>query len=279
MANTTRVRRVRRCTLVVLIGAVAVLAAACGSGSGPATISIGTLRAAAANSQAADTQTFAFTMGITSKGQHVDMTGSGTVASDGSAGHMTMDMGDLGKIEAIVTPDGLYYDMGALLGDKLPAGKRWVYMSYDALSQKSGQDFRQLQDQSNQNSTKALEYLKSTTGDVEKVGDDTVAGRPATHYVTHLDYAKFAEEKMPDATAAEKAQIAKLGTVPMDVWIDGDDRVVKMRFEMDGSSLGSSGGSVTMTMEITAFGQPVDATPPPADQVIDISELLGTSTA
>lgn len=279
----TSTRRSIRIALVALVGALTLVAAACGSGgSGPATISIGTLRAAAANSQAADTQTFEMKMAVSAEGQDVTIDASGVMASDGKTGRLKMDMGGLGTIEAIVTPEGYYYDMGSLLGSKMPEGKRWVFISFDEMAEQSGQDLSALRDQSSQDSTKALEYLQSTTGDVEKVGDDTVNGQPATHYVTKLDYAKVAEEKMPNATESQRAKVAKLGVVPLDVWINDQDRVVKMHFDMDGSSLGADGGKVTTTMEITGFGEPLDVTPPPADEVISLSELqggAGSSTA
>ncbi len=190
-----------------------------------------------------------------------------------------MTIPPVGDVQEIITPDGVYIDMGSLLGKMLPEGKQWLFMSRAEISGKSGVDLQQLGGQDSQTSTQALEYLQATTGDVEKVGEDTVAGAPATRYKTHMDYGKFSEEHMPNATAAEKAQIAKLGVVPMDVWINGDDRVVKMSFDVEGAGLGSAGGKMRMTMEITAFGEPLDVTPPPADQVITQSELDTSSAA
>ena len=260
-----------------VVGVLAVVAAGCGS-SGPATISIGTLRAAAANSQDAKTQSYEFTADVTAKGEHITMKGSGVVATDGSSGTLTMDVPPVGAIEERITPDGFYIDMGSLGAGKLPEGKHWLFLSYDDMAAKSGQDLRKLEQQ-NQSSTQALEYLQSTSGNVEKVGEDTVNGAPATHYRADVDYAKYAAEKMPDATDAQRAKIAKLGKAPMDVWIDGHDRVVKLSFEMDGSAMGTDGASIKMTMEITGYDEPLDVQAPPADEVISASALQGSSTA
>jgi hypothetical protein len=271
--------RVRHWSFAAVLAAVALSVAACGStGSGPATISIGALRTAAGNSQASDTQTFEFTADIAGKGKQLTMKGSGTVASDGKTGHLTMTIPSLGQVEEIVTPDGIYMDMGSLFGSMLPDGKHWIFMSYADIAGKSGVDISKLQDQG-QTSNQALEYLQATTGDVQKVGEDTVAGAPATHYTAHVDYGKFADEHMPNATPEQRAKLAKLGVVPMDVWINGDDRVVKMAFDIDASSMGSADATVRMTMEITAFGEPLDVTPPPADQVVSIDELRSSSAA
>jgi hypothetical protein len=179
----------------------------------------------------------------------------------------------------IITPDGYYIDTGSLLGTKLPDGKRWIFMSYSDLAGQSGVDVADLREQSEQTSTQALEYLQATTGDVEKVGEDTVAGETATHYVTHIDYGKFSEEHMPNVTAEERSRVAKLGVVPMDVWINGDDKVVKMEFDVDASSFGGSGARMRMTMEITAFGEPLDVQAPPADEVVTTAGLQGTQAA
>ena len=67
-----------------------------------------------------------------------------------------------------------------------------------------------------------------------------------------------------------------LGTVPADVWINDDDRVVKMHLVIDGSAFDTSGGTADLTMQITDFGVPVDVQPPPADETSDLSALLGT---
>jgi hypothetical protein len=253
---------------------------ACGSGgTGPATISIATLRSAAANSQRADTQTFEFTADIDAKGQQLSMEGSGIVSSDGKTGRFTMTIPSVGDIEEILTPQGVYLDMGSVMGSKLPDGKRWLFMSADEIAGQAGAAAQSLQGDTGQTSTQALEYLQATTGDVEKVGEDTVNGAPATHYVTHVDYGKWSEEHMPDATAAERAKVAKLGVVRMDVWIDGQDRVVKLTFDLDAAGFGGDGARMKMTMEITDFGEPLDVQAPPADEVVTQSELAGSTKA
>lgn len=70
----------RRRILVTLaaLACLALAVTACGSGSGPATISIGALQRAAVNSQQAETQSFEFTADVDAKGQQLSMHGSGT---------------------------------------------------------------------------------------------------------------------------------------------------------------------------------------------------------
>jgi hypothetical protein len=52
---------------------------------------------------------------------------------------------------------------------------------------------------------------------------------------------------------------------PVDVWIDDQDRVVKLVASVpDGGDL---------TFEVTSFGVPVDVQAPPADQVEELPDL------
>jgi hypothetical protein len=161
--------------------------------------------------------------------------------------------------------------LASKLGDK-----SWIAINLDELGQKTGTDFGALADQAQSSGPQqGLEYLQGLSGDVEKVGDDTVAGEHATHYRAQIDDAKVAQ-KLPEG--ATRDRVATLGVVPADVWIDDGDRVVKMQFAVDGSSFGESGARVQMTMEMTDFGVPVDVQAPPPDQVTDFSTLGSIST-
>ena len=115
-------------------------------------------------------------------------------------------------------------------------------VSLDELQQRSGTDFGGLADQAQSSGPQqGLEYLEGLSGDVVKVGDDTVAGQHATHYRASIDYAKVAA-KLPDSAAGQRDKLAKLGKVPADVWINDDDHVVKMHLAIDAGSLGASAG-------------------------------------
>ena len=181
----------------------------------------------------------------------------------------------VGSIEERLVDRVLYVNLGSLgaLSGKLPEGKQWVSVDLDALKSATGTDLSALFDQAQHTGpTQGLEYLQGLSGDVTKVGDDTVAGEPATHYTASIDYAKVAD-KLRDASPDFADKIAKLGTVPADVWINDDDRVVKMHFAIDGGALGGRAGNAEFTMEITDFGVPVDVQAPPADETVDFPTL------
>jgi hypothetical protein len=273
-----RRRLARRLALVGIVGALAITAAACGGGSGDAAVSIKTLQAAVSNTQAATSSRFKMTVSADVAGQSFDLAGEGVSSSDGKQLQLTLDVPMVGSIEERLVDGTIYMRLGSIGGGKLPEGKSWMSISLDELGAKSGINYDQLFDQAQSNSpTQGLEYLEGLSGDVEKVGDDTVAGAPATHYRASIDYAKVAA-KLPDSAASQRDELSKLGKVPADVWINDDDRVVKMHLVVDAGSLGASAGTAELTMEITDFGVPVDVQAPPADQTTDLSSLTDVST-
>jgi hypothetical protein len=256
---------------------LAISAAACGSGGGSdAVVSIKTLQAAVSNTQdAALSSRFTMDLGISAAGHDLTMHGTGVTSGDGKTLQVTMDIPSLGSFEERLVDGTIYIDFGDIgaVAGRLPEGKRWVRVSLDSLGAQTGTDFGRLLDQAQGNSpTQGLEYLRGLSGDVQNLGDDTVAGEHATHYRASIDYAKVVGE-MGDVPAATKEQLSKLGVVPADVWINDQDRVVKMHFAIDAAGLGAGGGRADFTMEITDFGVPVDVQAPPVDETFDFSSL------
>jgi hypothetical protein len=262
---------------VVVAFAFALAVAACGGGGGSdATVSIKTLQAAVSNTQAQQSSRFTMDMAIDGSGKSLSLHADGASSGDGTTAQMTMTIPSLGAIEERIVDGTVYMNFGDLPFASELGSTPWVSISVDELGQKTGTDFGALADQAQSSGPQqGLEYLQGLSGDVEKVGDDTVAGEHATHYRAQIDYAKVAE-KLPEGATRDK--LAGLGAVPADVWIDDQDRVVKMQFAIDGSGLGASGATAQMTMEITDFGVPVDVQPPPADQTTDLSSLGSIST-
>jgi hypothetical protein len=85
-------------------------------------------------------------------------------------------------------------------------------------------------------------------GEVETVGPETVRGVPTTHYRGTIDIA----------------------SVPVDVWVDGDGRARKISATVD-----RAGIKVATEIEYYDFGVELDVDAPPADEVLDFTELFG----
>jgi hypothetical protein len=268
----------RRGALAGVILAFTMVVAACGGGGGGASdaaVSIKTLQAAASNSQAADSSRFTMQIQAHAKGEPFTIDAQGVIAGDGKNGELKLSMPIVGDLEERIV-DGVYYlDLGSFPGAPSEVAGKWVKLDPSQLPQDDG-TLRDLAGQAESNSPKqGLEYLQGLSGDVQDLGQEDVNGEPATHYRASIDYSKLLD-KLPDASQQTRDALGKLGTVPADVWIDGQDRVVKMHIVMDGSAFGSSSadvGTVELTMELSDFGTPVDVQAPPPDQTIDFSEL------
>jgi hypothetical protein len=264
----------RRGALAGFVVALALGAAACGSGgTGEAVVSIKTLQAAASNSQAAESSRFTMDITVEAAGQPVTITVDGVMAGDGKTGQLNISMPIVGSFEERVVDGVVYMNLGSFPGASAKLdGKQWVKLDLEELKQQNSM-LGDLAGQAESNSpNQGLEYLQGLSGDVQNLGEETVGGRPATHYRASIDYTKVLD-KLPDPSQETRDALTKLGTVPADVWIDGNDRVVKMHLTIDGSSLGSGGGTAEMTMELSDFGVPVEVQAPPEDETVDFSEL------
>ncbi len=267
---------------VAVVGALAL--GGCGE-AGMQALSIGAIRTAAERSQATESMRFRMTMVMDVGGQPVKLGATGVASSDGSRVGMQVEMSGPPELpsglamEMRLVGDALYVDVGALAGllGSSPTGvKRWLRIGFDDLTNVAGNDMTGLLAQAQQSSpTSGLEYLQGVSGDVRVIGEDTVAGRGATHYRAEIDYARVLEQRAVDLADEVRDALASMGRTPVDVWIDDADRVVKMRYRMDGDAFDAGIGNVEMTFEILAFDVPVDVEAPPAAEITELSEVLG----
>jgi hypothetical protein len=130
--------------------------------------------------------------------------------------------------------------------------------------------------------TKFLEYLATVSSGVEETGRETVRGVETTKYHAVIDFEKAIEQVAPetfemlgvepDAFADELAQMqSAIGAeLPVDVWIDDDGLMRRMRMDMT-----IEGQTAAVDMEMYDYGVDVEVEAPPADEVGDMSSLLG----
>jgi hypothetical protein len=126
------------------------------------------------------------------------------------------------------------------------------------------------------NPIEALRSLDAIVGDVEEVGHEKVRGDDTTHFRFVVDAAK-AQPKAAELLPEE--QLERLRKVPVDLWLDGDDRPRRVRQTLDMGA--TTGGSITTTVETFDFGKDVTVEVPPADQVqdFDLQNPLGAGGA
>jgi hypothetical protein len=210
------------------------------------------------------------------------------------SGQMTMDMsgipglsalpgGGTGTIRLIFQYPVIYMNM-PLLASRLPAGKTWLKLDIAKAAKSIGIDSSQFSSLNQTDPTQFLGYLRGSSGNVTTVGQESLHGVATTHYRATLELSKILEHLSGGQRDAAKGVLAKLGNanaIPVDVWVDGQDRLRRMQMLIStGAATGSSTGafpsiSGTITIDFTSYGPVPPIVPPPASEVFDASALAG----
>jgi hypothetical protein len=262
--------------------AVLALGAACGGGGDDAT-PFEVVSSARAKTLAEDSSKIALTIESTGNaltgGQPLKITADGAYDFAERLGALTMDLSALGlpgasgKVEMVLTSDVFYMKFPSSLS---VGSKPWLKLDLNTLGEQSGIDLTGLQQVGGSDPTSALNYLEGVAQDgVTEVGKAEVRGEDTTHYRMTVDLERAKADVREDLRDDYDKIIDQLGrsTFPAELWVDADDRVRRMRFRLDPGDNGDV-PPVTITQELYDFGADVEATPPPADQVSDFSELL-----
>lgn len=184
------------------------------------------------------------------------------------------------EVEVVITGTVIYMRM-PLLAEALP--EQWIELDLQEAGEELGLDFQALIDASKRQSpSEALDQLRAVA-DVQELGAETVRGVDTRRLRAIVDVERYADllEDEGEAAAAETIRrtfgLTRQRTIPMELWIDEDDRIRRITWtEAIPADLpkGSPKASVTMTMELYDFGAPVRVERPPADQVMSFEELL-----
>ena len=277
---------------IVIVVASALVLAACGGGGGSSSsatkatvpVSPKIVLTSITTTAAAKTARIELEVGFSGGGSG-KMTAEGAVDFGTGDSQMTMYIdGPLGSalsdgIETR-TVDGVAYVRmpSGLAGIPTTEGKPWF--AVDASKFGNAGDSSPLGLTGQTDPTKALAYLETVSSDVREVGSDTIRGADTTHYRATLDLAKSVDvnaKNVPPGLRDSMKEFAGLfGSIPADVWIDGDGRVRREVLEIDFGKilrgLGAPGSAtdnsvMTETLDFYDFGAPVHVEAPPADQV------------
>jgi hypothetical protein len=187
---------------------------------------------------------------------------------------MSMQIDAQGKTVSMdMVSDGLVvYMRSPVIAQSLPDGKQWLKIDMQKAAQAEGIDMSSMLGGS---AGDDLAQLRATSGDVQKVGEEQVAGVDTTHYRATVDFDKAAANAKDDATAKSYRRLAQLvgsQTIPVDVWVDGDDHVRKLdeRFSM---TTGGKQADMEMSMTFVDFGQQVDVQLPADSDTVDAASL------
>jgi hypothetical protein len=275
---------------IAIVMAAALGLAACGS-SGPSSSAPTTpvqngravVLASVVKTAAADSAKISLDMSFTGVGAGVTISADGAMDFASGDSEITMEFGNGGILGAILPSDvearrvdGTAY---VHIPDGLPAGKEWVAVP---AGESAGSGSTALGIGSAASPAKILAYLEKVSDGVKEVGTETVRGVETTHSTAEIDLAKVVDRS--DVPSALRDEIGKaagdVGTVPVDIYIDGDGLLRREKLEMGfGSFLSGAGGAsgasgngsgVTMQLDLYDFGSPVEVEAPPADQVLSV---------
>ncbi|MBE8520880.1 hypothetical protein ILP97_25915 [Amycolatopsis sp. H6(2020)] len=112
------------------------------------------------------------------------------------------------------------------------------------------------------------------TGRIVSAEPTRLGELPVNHYVLELDAAKAPEEFPEFAEPPVDGKPAKpiVAKLPAELWLDAAGRPA--RFTIDLSTGFAQLRPATGATDYRDWGTPVDIQPPPADQVVDIGELM-----
>lgn len=247
------------CALTMLSG--------CGGG-----VDASLLATAARNTEAAGGAELAVRVTMDAGGHEMVMTGTGVEDARGRSGHFNLTAPGVGEMEMIADGFTLYMRMDQL---QAAVGKEWIKMDLTRIGDELGIDMDSV-GQIGQGASEQLGWLRAASDGVSEHGTDTVVGVEATHYSATVDlrrYPDLAPEGRREVVRESVERLIELtgeSEIPMDVWIDGDQRVRRIEWEQ---TIREAGGAVhtETVVEYVRFGVPLDIDVP--DDYVDVTEL------
>jgi hypothetical protein len=213
----------------------------------------------------------------------VTVSGSGVADSKGNGSFSLQAAGQ--SIDIVVNNDVLYVKVPASSSSALGVTTPWVSLNLNTLAQADlGQSYQQLVSDGQQGPSESLAILQSASSSgVRKAGTTTLFGTTTTEYRTTVDLNKVASAAGKPALAPAIQSLESkyhISSIPLEVWVDSQDRVRRLVENVDIPSSGSTPAvSAAVTVNINAFGVPVNVTPPPAGQVTDITARATASAS
>jgi hypothetical protein len=234
----------------------------------------------------------AMSMQLSAGAQSFAITASGSFDERSRSGQMTMDLSGVpgiaalpggtgnGQVRMVMLYPDVYMNMPFLAG-KLPEGKTWMKLDLTKAAAQAGLG-SPLSSLEQDDPTRFLEYLRGSSGGVVSMGSETVDGVSTTHYHGTLQLSRVLERLPTNDQAAAKATLEKLGSatggIPVDVWIDAQNRVRRIRMNLSVSP-GSAGtgplATAGLTIDFKSYGPVPPVVAPPAGEVFDATSAVG----
>jgi hypothetical protein len=261
----------RRLTSLLLVLALA--ATACGGSPDPQEL------IDAASERLEDAGTSRFDMAVDADGTTAGRyTAEGEQDLETGVLRMTIDLGEAAPpTETLLGTDEVFV-RGPLLA--LFTGDESVWVRVD-LEEPDGDDALDAEALVGSQTGPAalLAQLEGAADDLEELGTEEVRGVETTHLRVTVDTDAAIERSDPAVRdrLREYAEATELpSTYPMELWIDDDGLVRRIRTVLDVPVAEGDDQEVTQetVLELYDFGVEVDLTPPGEDETVDLSEII-----
>jgi hypothetical protein len=174
-----------------------------------------------------------------------------------------------GGMRAILRDDTAYLKLAALKR-LTKSGRPWVKFDLGKAGSGTGVDVHKLLAEAQQLDLPTSVRLLTASKDAKSVGSETVGGVETTHYTGTFSVADAVKGLSPEAKQRVQDRMASVKDMKFDAWIDADK--LPRKIVMTGAS---GPAKMTMTTEFTSFNKPVDISPPPSDQIGEITAKAG----
>lgn len=241
-------------------------------------------------SDSTEQQKSAHVEGTTSQGSpqgtmQTTMTGEMDWAQGGTTGILTVTQsgGPLanspiaGKPNPVrYTADAMYVNVGDEFATTAGNGAHWIAYDYDTLAERAGPSGAFVKDQMQNNNPSRSVQLLMATGEVRKVGTETVKGTQTTHYSGTVDVSEMTRMQSKELSQAELQQLQQqlqtvgLETEKIDLWIDEDDLLVK-KSETAENTKGQ--GDYESVVHYSDYGTDVTVEEPPDADTVDFDQV------
>lgn len=184
-------------------------------------------------------------------------------------GELTFDSKE-GKTRILYAKDGLYVHAPDKQLAAQADGKEWMKLGYKDLESSYGQSFRQLAD--TQKDVDPRPGLREMAATARRVGAETVNGVATDHYVAQVPVEVAVKEAPAEQREALRERFAQLGAkeYTVDLGLGQQDQLPR-RIK---TVISMGGKQATILMGFSDYGIPVEVTPPPASEVMDLGQML-----
>jgi hypothetical protein len=208
--------------------------------------------------------------------------GGGRFAAEGAqdlesgALRMTIDLGDEAtRTETLLIGREIFVRsplFALFTGDEAT----WVRVDLEQTAERQGLDADALVGEQT-GPAALLAQLDGASGDLEELGSEEVRDVATTHLRVTVDTRAAIEQADPSVRQQLRAYAEASGlpdTYPMELWIDGDGLVRRIRTVLDVPG-GPDGAEVTQqtTLELYDFGVNVDLEAPLSEQTVELADL------